>query len=306
MGTRRKARECSLQIMFAADFSHFSDVEKLVADYWREFGFDEVNRGCSQQVRNFLEEIENLEIITQELKNIAKKTSQIKVDSRAFEKYEELIWAAKRISENFINMIKKAIRADLSWSEEKQEVESAASSYRNLSKKFFKDLKYWMQNAKRYYLMTEFESVDEVEEQTEHVINKLEEILNNVSETINEVIKVREFADRLVFGTVRMKERIDEMISLKAEHWRLPRMAMVDRNVLRLAVYEFLEEETPKTVVISEALETARRFSGYEAAQFVNGLLDAIKNELEKVSLSPEISSENEDEEKFKKTHQNS
>ncbi|RMG01117.1 MAG: transcription antitermination factor NusB, partial [Acidobacteria bacterium] len=146
----------------------------------------------------------------------------------------------------------------------------------------------------------------EVEEQTEHVLNKLDEILNNVCETIDEVIKVREFADRLVFGTVRMKERIDEMISLKAEHWRLPRMAMVDRNVLRLAVYEFLEEETPKTVVISEALETARRFSGYEAAQFVNGLLDAIKNELERQSSPAEIPSENEDEETSQKIHQNS
>jgi|DewCreStandDraft_2_1066082.scaffolds.fasta_scaffold00011_219 N utilization substance protein B len=306
MGTRRKARECSLQIMFAADFSHFSDVEKLVADYWREFGFDEVSRGCSQQVRNFLQEIENLEIINQELKNIAKKTSQIKVSSRALEKYEELIWAAKRISESFINMIKKAIRADSGWLEEKQKVESAASSYRNLSKKFLKDLKYWMQTAERYYLMTEFESVNEVEEQTEHVLNKLDEILSNVCETIDEVIKVREFADRLVFGTVRMKERIDEMISLKAEHWRLPRMAMVDRNVLRLAVYEFLEEETPKTVVISEALETARRFSGYEAAQFVNGLLDAIKNELERQSSPVEIPSEKEDEETSQKMHQNS
>ena len=58
-------------------------------------------------------------------------------------------------------------------------------------------------------------------------------------------------------------------------------MAIVDRNVLRLAVYEFLFEDTPDTVVINEALEIARRFSTYEATQFINGILDAIKNDLE-------------------------
>ena len=59
-------------------------------------------------------------------------------------------------------------------------------------------------------------------------------------------------------------------------------MAIVDRNVLRLAVYEFLFEETPNTVVINEALEIARRFSTFEATQFINGILDAIKHDLEK------------------------
>ena len=59
-------------------------------------------------------------------------------------------------------------------------------------------------------------------------------------------------------------------------------MAIVDRNVLRLAVFEFLFEDTPHTVVINEALEIARRFSTFEATQFINGILDAIKLDLEK------------------------
>ena len=59
-------------------------------------------------------------------------------------------------------------------------------------------------------------------------------------------------------------------------------MAIVDRNILRLAVYEFLYEDTPRTVVINEALEIARRFSTFEATQFINGILDAIKLDLEK------------------------
>ncbi len=92
----------------------------------------------------------------------------------------------------------------------------------------------------------------------------------------------REFADKLTVGTLRQLEMIDDRIRTRAEHWRIERMAIVDRNVLRLAVYEFLFEETPHTVVINEALEIARRFSTFEATQFINGILDAIKYDLEK------------------------
>ena len=76
---------------------------------------------------------------------------------------------------------------------------------------------------------------------------------------------------------------IDAHITKHAEHWRLDRMAVVDRNILRLATQEFLhDKETPKTVVINEAIEIARRFSSQESPQFINGILDSIKRELEK------------------------
>lgn len=94
--------------------------------------------------------------------------------------------------------------------------------------------------------------------------------------------KTRDFANNLVRGTLAHNEPIDERIRTRAEHWRIERMAIVDRNVLRLAVYEFLYEDTPHTVVINEALEIARRFSTFEATQFINGILDAIKLDLEK------------------------
>lgn len=93
--------------------------------------------------------------------------------------------------------------------------------------------------------------------------------------------KTREFANALVFGTLGKVAIIDDRIRTRAEHWRIERMAIVDRNVLRVAVYEFLFEDTPNTVVINEALEIARRFSTFEATQFINGILDAIKNDLE-------------------------
>ena len=108
----------------------------------------------------------------------------------------------------------------------------------------------------------------------------------------------REFASRLAAGTLAHLEALDERIRSRAEHWRIPRMAIVDRNILRLAVYEFLYEPTPRTVAINEALEIARRFSTYEATQFINGILDAIKRDLDEqqpqTHVVPEPESETE------------
>jgi N utilization substance protein B len=108
----------------------------------------------------------------------------------------------------------------------------------------------------------------------------------------------REFATRLVTGTLAHIAELDERIKSRAEHWRISRMAIVDRNVLRLAVYEFLYEPTPRTVAINEALEVARRFSTYEATQFINGILDAVKRDLdEELPQSEQAIAAHEDEE---------
>src|SRR5207244_10654111 len=76
-----------------------------------------------------------------------------------------------------------------------------------------------------------------------------------------------EFATRLALGTLANLQEIDERIRSRAEHWRTSRMALVARNVLRLAVYDFLHEATPRTVPLNEALEIARRLSFYDATQ---------------------------------------
>ena len=104
--------------------------------------------------------------------------------------------------------------------------------------------------------------------------------------------QAREFATRLAVGTLANLNEVDERIRSRAEHWRISRMAIVDRNVLRLAVYEFLHEPTPRTVTINEALEIARRFSTFEATQFINGILDAIKRDLDQESPEESSSSE--------------
>jgi N utilization substance protein B len=95
--------------------------------------------------------------------------------------------------------------------------------------------------------------------------------------------ELRAFATTLTSGVAASIERIDPLIADVAEHWRIERMAVIDRIVLRLAVYEFLEQpDTPARVVINEALELARTFSTDEAVRFINGILDGIRRRLER------------------------
>jgi transcription antitermination protein NusB len=94
--------------------------------------------------------------------------------------------------------------------------------------------------------------------------------------------EVRTFAERLARGTESFREAIDAILKESLENWRLERLALVDRNILRLAVYEFLHEtETPPIVVIDEAIEVAKRFGGEDSWQFANGILDAVRKKLE-------------------------
>lgn len=85
------------------------------------------------------------------------------------------------------------------------------------------------------------------------------------------------YAQRLVQGAVEHQEQIDELIRSQADNWRLERMPAVDRNILRLAIYEMLfEQETPKLVVLDEAIELAKKFGSEQSGRFVNGLLDGL------------------------------
>ena len=91
----------------------------------------------------------------------------------------------------------------------------------------------------------------------------------------------RGFADDLFRLTVERQQEIDDLIQKHAEHWKVDRMAAVDRNVLRTAVAEFLGyRQTPRPVIINEALEIARKFSAPESVQFINGVLDSVGKDL--------------------------
>ena len=93
--------------------------------------------------------------------------------------------------------------------------------------------------------------------------------------------ELRQFATTLTNGVATTVEQIDPLIAEAAEHWRIERMAVIDRLILRLAVYEFLHRpETPARVIINEALELARTFSTDDAVRFINGILDGIRRTL--------------------------
>jgi transcription antitermination protein NusB len=104
----------------------------------------------------------------------------------------------------------------------------------------------------------------------------VDDALRRFFESFDADQRARERAEVIVRGVAREKERIDAVIAEHSPRWKLERMALVDRNVLRLCVHELLFDlETPARVVIDEGVEIAKRFGAEESARFVNGVLDA-------------------------------
>ena len=100
--------------------------------------------------------------------------------------------------------------------------------------------------------------------------------------------EVRTFATRLAQGAQAARDEVDAILREGIEHWRLERLGAVDRAVLRLAVFEFLHEpETPRIVIIDEAIEVAKRFGGDESGSFINGVLDAVRKAVERGEVTP-------------------
>ncbi len=92
---------------------------------------------------------------------------------------------------------------------------------------------------------------------------------------------VKAFATDLVDGIFRNKKEIDQMIEKHSLHWKLPRMAVVDRNVLRLGVYELLYiHDNPTNVILNEAIEIAKKFGTGDSSSFINGVLDNVAKEV--------------------------
>jgi N utilization substance protein B len=100
------------------------------------------------------------------------------------------------------------------------------------------------------------------------------------SEESEEEIETDTFMEELVRGVVSRKAEVDKTLQQASANWRVERMPAVDRNILRLAVYELLEGKLPAPVVIDEAIELARRFSGDDSVGFINGVLDGVRRQL--------------------------
>ena len=92
---------------------------------------------------------------------------------------------------------------------------------------------------------------------------------------------MRLFADPLIYGALEHRDEADEIIRTHAKNWELHRIAAVDRNILRLAIYEMLHrDDIPPVVSINEAVDIAKKFSTQDSGKFVNGILDKVKGEL--------------------------
>jgi transcription antitermination protein NusB len=114
---------------------------------------------------------------------------------------------------------------------------------------------------------------------------RVEDAISSFYDTLNSEDNERdtgpdEFMEELAKGTSQMTPDIDHQITAKSENWKLERMPIVDRNILRMAIYEMNHRDTPPAVVIDEALELARQFSGEESVPFINGVLDAVHKEI--------------------------
>jgi len=114
--------------------------------------------------------------------------------------------------------------------------------------------------------------------------------------------ETKEYSRWLVEGTSTHREELDAAIQSVSEHWRVPRMAVVDRNILRLAAFELLRaEHIAPAIVINEAIEIAKKYSGPEAATFVNGILDALRKKIQaKPAPEQEVKNAREDQRKGK------
>ena len=110
-----------------------------------------------------------------------------------------------------------------------------------------------------------------------------EDVFRTFWRTQNVEQSVRSFSEQLVLGVYEEREATDRLIAGAADRWKLERMPVVDRNVLRMAVYELLQQpETPAAVVIDEAIEVAKKFGSAESGGFINGILDAVRRRVER------------------------
>lgn len=122
------------------------------------------------------------------------------------------------------------------------------------------------------------------------VLYQLEINKQSAQETLNQFQKTYlpqgerdEFLERLVYGVLEHRKEIDRLIKQYSKNWRLDRMPLIDRNILRLAIFELMHcEDIPPKVTLNEAIELGKRYGSEDSGRFVNGILDRIQNEVVK------------------------
>lgn len=273
-GTRHKARECALQMLFAWDVAGSAYFAQRA--YWSELGYEQFQSGANGLALSFLTELDT------SIRNI----DALKVRIRSFDNLEKISSRGEKLRQlaSLINQTRSGYAAFVERVLDSNQVDSESlpeqfAMMRNLLDRFDSDLKAHIKALTYKVSDDDLKACDTMVAHLRQSIDKQASVLGKVQSLFESTAKAREFATTLADGALNRIEDIDKVIRTRAEHWRIERMAIVDRNVLRLAVYEFIYQDTPNTVAINEALELARRFSSYEATQFVNGVLDAIKQD---------------------------
>ena len=230
-GTRRKARECALQMLFAADLV---GAERFSATrYWSELGFDEVFRGAGQLAESFRDQVSRIEKLATDLKAWLRKAEPYDKTNSRFERIKDLARASETLQTQYRNLIQNVIEdrpAAIAGLYEQ------IAGIRLLFDRLVNDIDSVVLNNRTYLSSEDRSQYSDLKEQGVHVLDKAAEILPQIEKMIDLVKPTRAFADRLSAGTLGQSEKIDDRIRTRAEHWRIERMAIVDRNVLRVFV----------------------------------------------------------------------
>ncbi len=105
--------------------------------------------------------------------------------------------------------------------------------------------------------------------------------IGQLSEHFSPEEREDEFVKRIVLGVIERQQEIDRLIEERSDHWRLDRMTIIDRNILRIAIFELLHcSEVPPKVTLNEAIDLGKRYGSEESGSFINGILDRIQNEV--------------------------
>lgn len=111
--------------------------------------------------------------------------------------------------------------------------------------------------------------------------NELEQFWSSRDKPVD--IKIRQFSNIISIGTVENRDTIDDLISRYSANWKISRISKIDKQILRMAIFELIYlHDVPKSVVINEAIEIAKKYGSEESSSFINGILDRIKNDLAK------------------------
>lgn len=281
-GTRHKARECALQMLFANDV--VTQEGFCVNDYWGELGFEQFHKGANQLIWSFLVSLDNLEKFVEALRLLLKRVDPLNRHSSRFEKLKELDALNALVRKEYRVFVQAIVDNS---SPDSEPVKNALANFSSYFPRWVADFLAFVDSDKSRPFVDERKEFSDTCNRVRNVIDELgKQTLPAIDAMLEAVTVYRNFADQLALGTIENIQAIDDRIRTRAEHWRIERMAIVDRNVLRLAVFEFFYQETPQTVAINEALELARKFSTFEATQFINGILDGIKQDTENAAES--------------------